>query len=116
MLHDGDVGLVLRAGQGIAGLAYQAGDPKYADLTVLPASDYNLNQSQIDKTSDLSFVYSFPVRKFNFDTQRITPEVIGVVNIDSKDVNSQILVNDPGERSELTRVGEAFSELCSQLL
>lgn len=116
MRHSSDANMILAVEQGVAGDAFSKECPIFVDMTQSTGEDYNLNRDQIRKSQDLRFVFSFPVRKLDLGENRITAEVIGVVNIDSIQRNSEKLIQGSEERDRLTKHATAFSEICSQIL
>lgn len=116
MRHSSDANLTLSVDQGIAGEAFRKEEPVFVDMTQVSGENYGLNKKQIEKTDSLSFVYSFPIRKRDLNTDRITGDIIGVPNVDSMQDGSEVLISDDDKLEELTERIKAFSEVCSQLL
>jgi hypothetical protein len=81
MRHASDANLTLSVDQGIAGEAFRKEEPVFVDMTETKGENYGLNEKQIEKTDSLSFVYSFPIRKRDVATGRITGDILGVINI-----------------------------------
>ena len=116
MRHSSDVNLSLSVDQRIAGEAFRKEEPVFVDMTEIKGENYGLSEKQIEKTDSLSFVYSFPIRKRDVDTGRITGDILGVVNIDSIQDGSETLISDDDKLNEISERTRAFSEIRSQLL
>jgi hypothetical protein len=116
MRHSSDANIRLHVDQGVAGEAFRKEEGVIADMTQQAAENYNLNDDQIEKSEDLRFIYSFPVRKLDPETNRITAKVIGVVNIDSVEERAEELIQNEETLKRLTQEVTAFSEICSQIL
>lgn len=116
MQQQGDRDLVFTTRQGVCGEAFQSGEIAFADLTEADLESYNLNQEQIESTRQLRFVLSAPIRALDPETKRLTNEVIGVVNIDSRTNGAEQLINDAERRSRLVEKIRRLAEYGSKLL
>ena len=96
-------------------MAYREKETVVADLAGPEPKDFNLNSRQREKSSELKFVLSFPIRRLDPKTLRFEADVIGVVNIDSRSHGSEQLIRDREAFDELSRKARSISELCSQL-
>lgn len=110
--------------QGVAGDAVRKGAFCYADISDPDRPAYGLSPEQLRRTKNVTFVMSMPIRKAvttpNGRT-RLAGDIIGVVNIDSGQLNPEnFYKNTPVEgESLLQRQTEALleiSEYCSRVL
>lgn|SRR5690606_10898828 len=116
MQHHRDHSVTFSVAQGACGKAYRTKEVVVADLTVDDPASFGLNAEQIERTQDLRFVISFPIRILDLDTLQTTDRVAGVVNIDSRDPESERLVQDDTEWRRLVAHAQDISELCSHFL
>ena len=111
-----DRNLRLTTNQGVCGEAYRNGGIKIADLTVENPATYDLCEEQREKTKDLIFILSCPIRKLDHRTDRLRDKVIGVVNFDSRTEGVEALINDDEFLNDLTAKIVGFSVFCSRIL
>jgi len=115
MRHDEDRSLSFAPGEGVCGQAFQEGKPKFANLTEADLTTFDLNDDQWEASEKLQFVLSFPIRSIDPETGRLTDEVIGVVNFDSRTKGAERLITESGARNVLKEKARRFSEFCSKL-
>jgi hypothetical protein len=116
MQQHGDRSLVFTTRQGVCGEAFQSGEVAFADLTEADLESYNLNREQIESTRRLRFVLSAPIRALDPETMRLTSEVIGVVNIDSRTNGAEQLIDEGERRSRLIEKIRRLAEHGAKLL
>lgn len=115
MNQAGDRGMSMTVMQGVCGLAYREGEAVIAGLTAESIPQFNLNADQANSTKDVKFILSCPIRKMDLDSLESTAEIIGVINIDSRDASAQGLADDDEVCKDLRDRAHAFAELCSLL-
>jgi len=111
-----DRNLRLTTNQGVCGEAYRSGGIKMADLIVENPATYNLCKEQIEKTKELIFILSCPIRRLDYRTDRLRDKIIGVVNFDSRTEGVEEFINDDVFLNDLTEKIVGFSVLCSRIL
>ena len=115
MRQDSDRDLTFARGQGVCGEAFQEGEMTFSDLTTADLTTFDLNEDQMKASEELQFVLSFPIRTIDLETGRLTNEIIGVVNFDSRTKGSERLITDPEKRENLEEKAKDLSEFCSKL-
>ena len=87
MGEDPDKDLGLKLTQGVSGQAVAQRGFCVADLEAAHGPTFNLDPAQLEKTKDLTLVLSMPIKrteKLLDGSYKLTDDIIGVVNIDSK--------------------------------
>ncbi|MDP9474651.1 MAG: hypothetical protein M3R38_02980 [Actinomycetota bacterium] len=120
---DPDKRMRMRIGQGVCGDAADKGLFSHGDISDKKGPAFGLDPEQLEKTKNVRLVMSMPIMKaVNDETgePRLTEEVIGVVNIDSKrrDALHFYRTRMVGGKSLLDRQEQALEEIsrfCSYL-
>lgn len=117
MQFEEDRELKLTINQGVCGEAFRSKSFKFADLTVENPEDYNLNENQIEKTKDLKYIFSCPIKKIEEKDLTSNPQkVIGVINFDSKSEDVGIITENDYIFKSISKKIKSFSYLCSYIL
>jgi hypothetical protein len=124
-----DADLNLRADQGVRGVSGEAAhvrDVCIANLEDANSPSYRLTEEQRNKMKDLTLVFSVPIRKLKRgrDGQLYpTNEVIGTVNIDSKQSgalpfyrNNAVQGGEPTLQGEVLKALREMSVVCSRIM
>jgi hypothetical protein len=97
--------------QGVSSQAYNDGEVKYDYLEEGDNEGYNLNENQIEKVKDVKSIISHPVIR-NKEVFGEEEKVVGVVNIDSKEEVSRLVIeNDELRNYVVDRISQAAAKL-----
>jgi len=97
--------------QGVSGQAYSDGEVKYDYLEEGDNRDYNLNERQIERVKDVKGLISHPIIRYENDFGK-EEKVVGVINVDSKNDDSWLMVVDDDVRDYVVnRVRETAAKI-----